>query len=257
MLRCLPLPIRARPLAFLLALCPLPALADTATVAVAANFATTLEKLGARFAVESDHDIRIVIGSTGKLYTQIVHGAPFDIFLAADAERPARLVDEGRAAEGDRLTYATGRLVLWSREDAVSEETLRGGTIDHLAIANPELAPYGAAAMEVLAHYGLAGGTLPRLVMGENVAQAIAMLATGNVDHGLVPLSIRANEGIADGAHLWTVPAEAHAPIEQDGVLLEWGRGNPAAVAFFAFLSTDSARAIVLADGYDSSDDKP
>jgi len=254
MFRC-PSPFdRCRALALLLGLCAAPAHAGTATVAVAANFATTLEKLGERFAREGEHDIRIVTGSTGKLYTQIIHGAPFDIFLAADAERPARLVSEGRAAGGDRLTYATGRLVLWSRTEEVSEETPGGGKIDRLAIANPELAPYGAAAMEVLAHYGLVGEAQPALVMGENSAQAIAMLATGNVDFGLVPLSIRANDRMTEGGHLWLVPREAHAPIRQDGVLLERGRDNPAAVAFFAFLSSEAARALVVADGYDESE---
>lgn len=252
MFRC-PFP-SCRWLALVLGLWAAPARAETATVAVAANFAATLERLGAAFARGGEHDIRIVIGSTGKLYAQIVHGAPFDIFLAADAARPARLVAEGRAAEADRLTYAVGRLVLWGRGGPVSEETLREGTLDRLALANPALAPYGAAAMAVLERYGRTGAARPALVMGENVAQAIAMLATGNVDHGLVPLSVRGDRRVMDGAHLWVVPREAHAPIRQDGVLLERGRGNPAAVAFFAFLSSEAARALVIADGYDPVD---
>ena len=245
--------LRSAVLAAMLALAPTITKAETATVAVAANFATTLEKLAQTFVEQSGHDIRIVVGSTGKLYTQIIHGAPFDIFLAADTVRPARLVDDGMARPEDRRTYAVGRLVLWSRSDAPSEDTLRSGTVTRLAIANPELAPYGTAAIEVLAHYGLTGPRAPALVMGENIAQATAMLVTGNVDHGLVPLSIRAHAAVDDAGHLWTIPAAAHAPIRQDGVLLKRGTQNPAAVAFFAYLTSDDSRAAIAADGYDQA----
>lgn len=235
-----------RTLCLLIFLSPSLARAESATVAVAANFATTLERLIHYFEQAGDHDIRIVQGSTGKLYTQIHHGAPFDIFLAADTDRPDRLVADGLAMPENRIPYAIGRLVLWSGTETPSEALLRSGTIRRLAIANPELAPYGAAAKEVLAEYGLTDERAPALVMGENVAQTVAMLATGNVDHGLIPLSMAS----AFGGEVWTVPDTAHAPVRQDAVLLKRGRDNPAARAFFAFLQSDAARAIITADGY-------
>jgi len=205
-------------LCLLAALLPSRVSAEQATVAVAANFATTLARLVAPFEARGDHTIRVASGSTGKLYAQIVHGAPFDLFLAADTERPDRLIADGLASPDDRITYAVGRLVLWSGPDDPSEALLEGGKIPRLAIANPGLAPYGVAAMEVLEHYGLTGARAPALVMGENIAQTVAMLATGNADHGLVALSMAS---AAEGkARLWTIPATAHAPIHQDAVLL-------------------------------------
>jgi len=240
--------IRSLILAFALISAPVAASAETATVAVAANFVTTLEKLSARFEAGGEHDIRIVSGSTGKLYTQIIHGAPFDLFLAADAARPARLMEE-RAGVA-RQPYATGRLVLWSRKGTAPDNGLTGATLPRLAIANPDLAPYGSAAVQALAHHGLTGDARPAIVMGENVAQAIAMLATGNVDHGLVPLSIRTSEALMEAGDIQPIAAEAHDPIRQDAVLLNRGAQNPAAVAFFAFLTSDEATAIIVADGY-------
>ena len=255
MLHRLSSPYRRALLAALLGLVVSPpaARAETATVAVAANFTVTLERLAADFAGDGAHAIRIVTGSTGKLYTQILHGAPFDLFLAADTLRPDLLVSGGQAQ--DRRTYAVGRLALWSREGEASEAALR--TAPRLAIPNPDLAPYGAAAMEVLAHFGRVGADAPALVTGENVGQALAMLATGNVDHGLVPLSIRVNPAFDGLGHLWPIPAEAHAPVRQDAVLLKRGARNPAAVAFFAFLGSQAARAIIVADGYEQDGYEP
>lgn len=232
-------------LCLLVVMLPSCAWAERATVAVAANFTTTMERLVEQFTETSEHTIRVVPGSTGKLYTQIVHGAPFDLFLAADTARPERLVTDGFAHEENRITYAIGRLALWGT-DTPSEALLKSGTIRRLAIANPALAPYGAAAMEVLEHYDLIDGRRPALVMGENVAQAVAMLATGNVTYGLVPLSMTN----ALGREAWTIPAVAHTPIKQDAVLLKRAQDNPAARAFFAFLQSDAARALIIADGY-------
>ncbi len=245
-----PSSIRRLALAVTLWLGPSLAVAETVTVAVAANFVTTLEKLATRFEADSGHEVRIVSGSTGKIYTQIIHGAPFDLFLAADAARPARLVEEGRARRQDRRPYALGRLVLWSRGADASEALLQERALTRVAIANPDLAPYGVAAMETLDHYGLTGEAAPALVSGENVAQAIAMLATGNVDHAFVPLSIRGNAALSDIGTMWVIPPAAYAPIRQDAVLLKRGAENPAAVAFFTFLASEKGGAIILADGY-------
>ncbi len=224
---------------------PCPALADTALVAVATNFAVIAEKLTQAFEAASEHEVRLVSGSTGKLYTQIVRGAPFDVFLAADQARPARLIDEGKASA--QMTYAVGRLVLWSKNSTPSEAVLQD--VERLAIANPALAPYGVAAMEALAHYGREGEDAPALVMGENAGQAVAMVATGNVAFGLVPLSVMAGDM---GGTAWTVPKEAHGAIRQDAVLLD--DENVAAVAFLAFLGSEAAGEIIETGGYEVSE---
>ena len=217
------------------------AAAGEGLVAVATNFAPIAEELGAAFGARTGHELRFTAGSTGKLYTQIVRGAPFDAFLAADAARPERLEREGRGT--GRFTYGIGRLVLWSRDGEPSEDVLRA--IDRLSIANPALAPYGVAAMETLTHYGRSGDDTPALVMGENAGQAAAMIATGNVRFGLVPLAVTKTRA---GGAAWTVPEDAHAPIRQDAILID--ARNGAASAFLDFLRSDEAITIIEAGGY-------
>ncbi len=221
---------------------PCPAFAETALVAVATNFVVVAEGLAEAFGEATGHEVRLVGGSTGKLHTQIMRGAPFDVFLAADRARPALLIEEDRAS--GQMTYAVGRLVLWGRKGEPSEAALR--EMERLAIANPALAPYGVAAMETLAYYGREGEDAPALVMGENAGQAVAMVATGNVDYGLVPLSVTV-AGLEGAA--WTVPQAAHGPIRQDGVLLD--AENAAAVDFLAFLGSAAAAEIIEASGYE------
>jgi molybdate transport system substrate-binding protein len=191
-------------LAFLFSILASTTLAAEATVAVAANFLTPAREIVARFELESEHRIRLVSGSSGLIYAQISQGAPFDIFMSADTTRPDALEDDGLVVA--RRTYARGRLVLWG-SDANSDDDI-GRVTRAFAIANPDVAPYGAAAIEVLDTLGLA----PPLVYGENVAQAFAMIATGNAEMGLVAAGfVPAGEG-------WPVPAEFHAPIKQDAV---------------------------------------
>ena len=191
-------------------------------------------------------------GSTGKLYAQIVSGAPFDAMLAADQARPARLVDEGHAVAGSRFTYATGRLVLWSAEagragpDAAG--TLRRGDFDFLAIANPDLAPYGLAARQALTAMGLFDAVQPRLVMGQNIGQTFSMVATGNAELGLVAESqVLSTRSPAAGTR-WAVPAHLHEPIRQDAVLLDGN--NAAARAFLSYLESTEARDVIARSGY-------
>ncbi len=232
-----------------------PVAAAEALVAVAANFAGPVQALAAAFEGDGPHRIRISAGATGMLYAQATHGAPYDLFMAADRERPERLEALGLAVPGSRRTYAIGRLVLWSadpnRVAPGGVDTLRGGDFRRLAIANPELAPYGAAAREVLHATGLYAGLSSRIVMGENIGQAHALVATGNAELGLVALSQLVRPGAAPSGSRWEVPANLHAPIEQDLVLLRHGAGNAAARAFLDFLETDEARGIVVAHGYD------
>jgi molybdate transport system substrate-binding protein len=235
-----------------------PALAWAAElrVAVAANFMAPMQRLATAFERDTGHRVELAFGSTGRLYAQIRNGAPFDVLLAADEETPARLEKDGLAVAGTRQTYAVGRLVLWSlqpgRVDAQGEVLRRGGSAaqDHLAIADPKLAPYGRAALQTLESLGLSQLWLPRLVRGESIAQAHQFVASGNAALGLVAMSQVMGGGPLQGS-AWVVPAHLHAPIRQDAVLLKRGQGKPAAAAFLAYLKTESARSIVRRAGYE------
>jgi len=229
--------------------------ADEALVAVASNFARVARELEARFEGAGDHSITIVNGSTGKLYAQIVNGAPYDVFLAADQRRPALLESGGRAVDDSRFTYAVGRLSLWSpdpRRVAVDgASTLSQGNFHRLAIANPRLAPYGAAAKEVLEALGLADSLATKMVTGENVGHVYSMVATGGAELGFVSLSQVLTTEAARAGSRWDVPVELHGPIRQDAVLLDHGRANAAAEAFLRFLRGPGARTMIESFGYE------
>lgn len=231
-----------------------PAAAAEAVVAVAANFAEVAERLEERFEAETGHTITLVVGSTGKLYAQIAHGAPFDVFLSADQERPERLEGDGLAVAGSRFTYASGRLTLWSRDrgrvGADGAATLRQGGFRRLAIANPALAPYGVAARQTLEALGLWAALEEKVVMGETVGQAHAFVASGNAELGFVALSHVVGPGKGREGSRWDVPARLHEPLRQDAVLLARAAGNPAARGFLAFLRRPPVRALVESYGY-------
>lgn len=222
-------------------------------VAVAANFASPMETLAQRFQAATGHTARVSVGSTGRLYSQIVQGAPFELLLAADDETPARLVAEGLARATNRATYAIGQLVLYSATpglvDAQGAVLARPGGFQRLAIANPKLAPYGQAAMAVLQARGLAQALAPRLVMGDSIAQAFQFVATGNAELGFVAWS-QVQGARASAGSVWRVPAELHPEIRQDAVLLKSGEANPAAVALWRWLRSAEARQVVAEAGY-------
>lgn len=223
-------------------------------VAVAANFSAPMKRIAAAFEQDQRHKLVLIAASTGKLYAQIGNGAPYQVLLAADAETPARLEREGRAVAGSRFTYAVGRLALWSRAPGGVDDqghVLRHGAFRHLAIANPKLAPYGAAALEVLAGLGLGTTLAPKVVQGESIAQAYQFVATGNAELGFVALSQVFADGQLTQGSAWVVPHQLHAPIRQDAVLLEPGRNNAAAAALLAYLRGEKARQIMRAFGYD------
>ncbi|MDH4450167.1 MAG: molybdate ABC transporter substrate-binding protein [Rhodoferax sp.] len=233
--------------------CSLGARADTVTVAVAANFSSTAQKIAADFSRTSGHEVRLVPGATGKLYAQIKNGAPFHILLSADDETPSRLVKEGAALATSQFTYATGRLVLWSAQANVvdSQGHVLNTPFTRLAIADPKTAPYGAAAMEVLAQRGLLPSLQTRLVQGESIAQAYQFVASGNAPLGFVALSQVMRNGHMSEGSAWRVPAELHAPLRQDAVLLQSGVGHLAAMAFLRYLRGDAARAVMQSAGYE------
>ncbi len=225
------------------------AFAGEVRIAVAANFSAAARVLADTFASDAQHRVRLSIGATGQLYAQIAQGAPFDVFLAADRARPRQALAAGLAVAGSGFTYAVGRLALYSASpDLVRDAAvLRGDAFTRLAIANPATAPYGAAALEVLARLGLAASLGPRLVRGNSVAQVYQFVATGNAELGFV-----AHAQIAAHAHgsRWLVPAALHAPIAQDAVLLTAARDSDAAHAFLEFLRGDEARRVIVAHGY-------
>jgi molybdate transport system substrate-binding protein len=229
--------------------------AGEVSVAVAANFAIPMQKIAARFAQDTGHRTVLSVGATGKLYAQIKNGAPFHVFLAADEETPALLVKDGLALGQTRFTYATGRLVLWSPQPTLVDaggDVLRTGTFTHLATANPKLAPYGAAAAQVLTHMGLLPALQRRLVQGESMGQTYQFVATGNAALGFVALSqVMVDGRIANGS-AWVVPAHLHSPIRQDAVVLKLGKDNPAAAALIAHLQTEATRTLIRSYGYEN-----
>jgi len=237
-----------------LALLALLALSGTAgaaetTVAVAANFTEPAKEIAKAFEAKTGHTLVLSFGSTGQFYTQITQDAPFTVLLAADAETPKKITDEGLGVAGSTFTYAIGRLVLWGKNPAVpaGEAVLKSGGFEKLAVANPKLAPYGAAGLQVLAKLGLSETLAPKLVQGNNIAQTFQFVDTGNADLGFVALS----QVIArtDGTY-WLVPAELYAPIRQDAVLLKKGAGDAAALAFLDFLKGPEAVAVIERYGY-------
>ncbi|MCE7027400.1 molybdate ABC transporter substrate-binding protein [Jiella avicenniae] len=225
------------------------AAAETTVVAVAANFTEPAKEIAAAFAEKTGDTAELSFGSTGSLYAQIGQGAPYEVLLAADDERPRRAVTEGLGVEGSAFTYAVGTLVLYSADpDLVTGPgTLTGGSFDKIAIANPKTAPYGAAAVETMRKLGVYDDLASRIVQGNSIAQTFQFVATGNAELGFVALSQIAT---TKGGSRWVVPAEDHAPIRQDAVLLNTGASNPAAKAFLDFLKSPEAAKIIEKYGY-------
>ena len=226
--------------------------ADEVSVAVAANFTAPMQQIAADFEKASGHKIVTSYGSTGKFYAQIKNGAPFELLLAADDETPARLIKENAAVAGSQFTYAIGKLVLWSAKSAVVDdkgEVLKKGGFDHISLANPKLAPYGAAGVEVMKALGAYDALQPKIVSAENITQAYQFVSSGNALLGFVALSQVLKDGKIDGS-AWIVPAHLYAPIRQDVVMLEKGRGKPAAEALAKYLKGDKAKAVIKSFGY-------
>lgn len=232
---------------------PAVAAAAEVTVAVAGNFAAPMREIATGFERETGHRVLLSAGGTGKLYAQIKAGAPFDLLLAADDETPLRLESEGDAVAGSRFTYAVGGLVLWSRIAGYVDDQgaiLKTGDFRKLALANPRLAPYGAAATEVLTATGALEAVRARLVTAENIAQAQQFVASGNAELGFVARSQVLRDGKLVAGSAWLVPPALHEPIRQDAAVLQRGRGKPAVAALVAWLKGDAARAVIRAYGY-------
>ena len=227
--------------------------AGDALLAVAANFTAPMQKIAQAFEQDTGHKAVLSFGATGSFYAQIKNGAPFDVLLAADDDTPLKIEKEGLSVVGSRFTYATGQLVLWSKQAGLVDdkgEVLRSGKFQKLAIANPKLAPYGLAATETLTQLGLLSELQPKIVMGESIGQTYQFLVTENAQLGFVALSQVFADGKITQGSAWVVPAKLHNPIQQDAVLLNSGKSNPAAAALLTYLKSDKARAIIKAYGY-------
>lgn len=229
----------------------LPASAGEVSVAVAANFTDAARDIVPLFERATGNTVKVSFGSTGKLYSQIENGAPFEVFLAADTKRPAKAEATGLAVPGSRFTYALGKIWLWSAKSGAwhdPESWLKQAKFAHLAIANPKTAPYGLAAEQSMQHLGIWAALQPKLVRGDSIAQTFQFVATGNADVGFVAGSqVKAWKGAGSA---WEVPQADYAPIEQQAVLLTRGSKSKAARAFMAFLKSDAARAVIHGYGY-------
>ena len=238
----------------LLTLLPLIARAETAQIAVAANFAEPIKALAAELERTTGHTLRITVGATGKLYAQLKNGAPFDAFLDPATNVPLALETEGLLQPGSRFTYAKGQLVLWSANPRRVDDqgaVLRRADLGKVAYANPKTAPYGAAAEQVMAAMGLTPTLTPKLVQGESIGQTYAFVHTGNADVGFVALSqVFENGGLKAGS-MWRVPRNLYAPIEQGTVVLKRGANNQAAHALVQLMRSPQGRALIRAYGYE------
>ena len=219
-------------------------------IAVASNFAPVLEQLAAEFKKSSGHTVVVSAGATGKLYTQITSGAPFDLFFSADSDKPEQLIREHKAVAGTQYTYALGRLVLWSTTIKLGDNAqaiLMAGSFRHLAIASPSLAPYGAAAQQVLEKLQLWQSLQVKLVQGENIAQTLQFIESGNAELGFIAKAQWLAFPAEQRGTPWQVPAELYRPITQDAVIL---KDSPAARAFMGFMQSAPARATITQAGY-------
>ena len=232
--------------AALFATSALPAFAESVNVAVAANFTAVAEELAGLFEADSGHEVELSFGATGGLYTQITQAAPFGVFLAADTARPQLAISEGHGVDGTFFVYAEGRLVLYGPGRDLSDgEAALKADFSQIAIADPQAAPYGKAAVETLTALGLYASVEPKVVWGENISQTLQFVETGNAELGFVAAS-----QVLGKTDQWLVPGELHAPIAQGAVLLKHGENNPAALAFLDFLKSDKAVAVIEAAGY-------
>lgn len=222
-------------------------------VAVAANFAAPMQKIAPLFEQDTGHKAILSFGATGSFYAQIKNGGPFQVLLSADDETPLKLEKEGLGIVGSRFTYATGKLVLWSKQPGKVDDAgqiLKAGNFQRLAMANPKLSPYGMAAHETLTKLDLLQTVQPKIVQGDNIAQTYQFVFTENAQLGFVALSqVFADGKIAQGS-AWVVPSHLHSPLQQDALLLNAGKNNPAAQALMDYLKSDKAKNIIKAYGY-------
>lgn len=230
--------------------------AGALNIAVASNFMRPMKEIVPLFESQSSHKVRVSYSSSGKIFTQIINGAPFDLFFSADQKMPQKLITMGLADRASQMTYATGGIVLWSGSHPMEKPgmaILRSGKFRHLALANPRLAPYGRAAMEVINNLQILDVAKPKMVLGENVSQAYQFVATGNADLGFVARSQILQQEISDGS-VWDIPQRLYSPVRQDVVRISKTENESAAQAFLLFFSSEGVEQILQRYGYRGGD---
>ena len=225
--------------------------AATLNIAVASNFSQPAKQLALKFEQQSGESVLISSGATGILAKQISNGAPYDIFFAADEATPTKLSEDGHAVAASRVTYAHGQLVLWSSQAGLADDkVLFSNKFKHLALANPKLAPYGAAAQQVIQKLGLTKQLQDKIIQGENISATYQYVASGNAELGFVALSQVYYNGKITSGSAWIIPANLTPLINQDGVITTNGEKNPAAAKFMIFLRSKAAQQIIQQYGY-------
>lgn len=233
---------------------PVVTMAGEVSVAVASNFTAPMKVIAQAFERDTGHKAILSFGATGQFYAQIKNGAPFAVLLAADDETPVKLEKDGFGVEGTRFTYAVGKVVLWSKKPGFVDdkgEVLRSGTFTKIAIANPKLAPYGLAAMQVLQRLDVSARVTPKIVEASNIGQTFQFVSSGNAALGFVALSQVFENGKMKEGSGWIVPSTMYDPIKQDAMLLMHARTNIAAQALLQYLRNEKTKAIILSFGYD------
>jgi molybdate transport system substrate-binding protein len=227
--------------------------AGEVNAAVAANFTAPVQQIADLFQKETGNTVKLSFGSSGKFYSQIKEGAPFDVFLAADEKNPKLLESEGLAVADTRFVYALGKLVLWSAKPGFVDEkgaVLSKGEYNKIAYADPKLAPYGLAAQETLQKMNLWDKVQSKMVTGESIAQTYQFAASGNADMAFIALSQITKDGKVSDGSWWIVPADMYSPIKQAAIQLTAAKDKAAAQAFLKFLKSEKAVAIIRSFGY-------
>ncbi len=223
-------------------------------VAVASNFHSPLKEIARQFEKETGNEVQISPGSTGKLYAQIIHGAPYELFLAADSRRPQLLEEQGQTLSGTRFTYALGQITLWSPDpNAIKgdgKSTLQRKNFKHIAMANPRTAPYGMAALQTIQKFKLWDEIRPLVVQGENIGQTFQFVASQNAELGFVALSQVLDPKNNQRGSRWDVPGKFYDPLRQDIVMLKNAEENMGAKALWKFLKGEKAQQIIKKYGY-------
>jgi molybdate transport system substrate-binding protein len=227
--------------------------AGEVNAAVAANFTAPVQKIADLFQKETGHTVKFSFGSSGKFYSQIKEGAPFDVFLAADEKNPKLLESEGLAVADTRFVYALGKLVLWSAKPGFVDDkgaVLGKDGFNKVAYADPKLAPYGLAAQETLQKMKLWDKVQSKLVTGESITQTYQFAATGNAELAFIALSQITKDGKVTEGSWWMIPADMYTPIKQSAVQLSAAKDPVAAKAFMTFLKSEKALVIIRGFGY-------
>ena len=226
----------------------------TVLVAVAANFSKPMTEIVSQFEKATGHSAKLSFGSSGKFVSQLENGGPFEVLLSADEKGPEKLEQAGLTVPNTRFVYALGKLVLWSATPNFVDdkgEILMTSNFKHLALADPKVAPYGAAAIDVLKKMKLFEKLQPMFVQGENIAQTYQFISTANAELGFLALSQVIKNGKIVGGSSWIIPDNLHAPIRLGAVLMKIGAENPAARALIDYLKSIPALAIIKKYGYD------